>query len=595
MVETYDLSRQRFAALLFGLHRQDRTGLLELRQGRRWRKVWFVGGRPVLHESNLAAEELSKTLVQAGLVASRPMAKVLKKLLPEESLQDELVSLGLVGEDKLAEHKRQHLERAAAAGLAWSTGRWRFVPQDALSPAIDRALLVEVNPLRSLWTEVRTQVHMEEAVGFVTDPSAGDLVGTGELAQILDLLEVEAPLNGLPDVLAEGDLGIDDLFRRLRDKTGHLVHLIWLLETVGAIGRAGRQPDPALADLAGGRFVSFEQQEPAKQESPVAEPHRQSSPASEPVRRSPPPPIEQSGEAAKPPESPQRRARTGTNPRVSTRALANLPDLLRTARTHRMSKNFYAFLDQSQDATVEQLEAAYKRLVGLWRGAADTHALPEAARKDAHDLVQAALTVWRTLSDRERRQEYDKRLAEGRAPALQSVVSVGITERAMSQPGSPVPQPLTSPGASRPGASVPRSARKQVGKQVRAQRMVDRGEFNMALPLLQQLRLENPSDPDVMADLGWSTWRIKGHKSDDDSAEEYLRLALTFDPHNARALEFLARIAKERGKDADARKYVERLLAVDPESRWGQAAMKSFAAGDGGQAKGGRRFWKRGG
>ena len=592
MVETHDLSRQRFAALLFGLHRGERTGLLELRQGRRWRKVWFVGGRPVLYESNLDAEALSKTLVQAGLVAARPMAKVVKKLLPEERLEDELVSLGLVGESELVEHKRQHLERSAASGLTWSTGRWRFSDHEELSAAIDRALLSEVNPLRSLWTEVRTQVHMEEAVGFVSDPAAGDLIGSEELEQVLGLLEVEAPLDSLSSVLAAGELGIDDLFRQLQDRTGHLVHLIWLLETVGAIGRTGRQPDPTLAELAGGRFTSPAEEAVVEATGPELQ-VPSSPPPAPPVE--PPEPASRPAEPQPQPQARPQQERSGTTPRLSSRALANLPDLLRTARKHRMSKDFYSFLDQAPDASLDKLEAAYKRLVALWRGAADTRALPDGARKDAHDLVQAALTVWRTLSDPERRKEYDKRLAEGRPPSLQSVVSVGITERAMSRPGSPIPRPLTSPGASRPGTAAPRSARKQVGKQVRARRMVDRGEFNLALPLLQQLRLENPSDPDVMADLGWATWRIKGNRTGDDAAEEYLRLSLTFDPQNVRALEFLARIAKERGQEAEARRHVERLLAADPDSRWGQAAMKSFAAGDGGQGKGGRRFWKRGG
>ena len=585
VVETHDLSRQRFAALLFGLHRAERSGLLELRQGRRWRKVWFVRGSPVLYESNLDGEGLARTLVQAGLVAARPMAKVVKKLLPDEILQDELVSLGLVDEDDLREHKRQQLERGAAACLAWSTGRWRFTGHDGLSTAIDRALLPDVNPLRSLWTEVRTQLHMEEAVGFVTDPDAGDLVGSDELDRILGLLEVESPLDGLGAVLAEGDLRIDDLFRKVRDKTGHLVHLVWLLESIGIIGRTGRQPDPTLSELAAGDLA--EDDEAPAPEPPAAAP--------EPERPEPIPVIERSDEVSKPPQPAPREAHSGSTPRLSKRALANLPDLLRTARRHRMSKDFYAFLDQSQGATNEQIEVAYRRLVALWRGAAGTRALPESARKDAHDLVQAALTVWRTLSDPERRQEYDRRLDEGRAPSLESVLSVGITERAMSRPGSPIPQPLSTPDGSQPGAPAPRSARKQVSKQVRARRLVDRGEFNMALPLLQQLRLENPSDPDVMADLGWATWRIKSHRSGDDSAEEYLRLALTFNHENIRALEFLARIAKERGQEVEARRHVERLLAVDPDSRWGQAAMKSFSAGDPGQGKGGRRFWKRGG
>jgi tetratricopeptide (TPR) repeat protein len=582
VAELREHGRQTFAAVLFGLHRAERTGVLEIRQGRRWRKVWFARGRPVLYGSNLDSEGLGKTLVQAGLVGARPMARVLKKLLPDENLEDELVSLGLVEPEELAEHKRQTLERGSVSALAWPNGEWSFLPSDGVGPWIDPSLLPDVNPLRALWTEVRQRVHMEEAVGFVTEAGAGELAASETLTAAMASLEVEEPLSRLPEILEDGPLEVDELFRRLQDRSGHLVHLVWLLETVGELRRANRTLDEHLARLGEGRDFGEAEVTPEPEPKPaIREPGLREVPLPQPdPDLEPLPPIErkpQERKSSPPPRSVPGRA-VGSRSQISRRALAHLPELLRTARKHRMRKNFYAFLDLTQEAKTGELESAYKRLVGLWRNAAETPALAEGARKDAHDLMQAALTVWRTLSDPDRRAEYDKRLGQGRAPSLESLVSTGVTERALSTPGAPPP-------------SAPRSARRQVSKADRARRLVDRGEFAQALPLLQQLRLENPSDAEVISDLGWTTWRLKGN---DESAEEYLRLALTFDSSNVRALEFMARISKEQGNEDEARKHVERLLSVDPNSKWGLAAMKSFGPGGDG-AKSGRRFWKRGG
>jgi len=60
-------------------------------------------------------------------------------------------------------------------------------------------------------------------------------------------------------------------------------------------------------------------------------------------------------------------------------------------------------------------------------------------------------------------------------------------------------------------------------------------------------------------------------------------------------MQFMARIAKDRGDEDAARRIVERLLSIDPTSTWAQRALKSFSGTSDNQAGSkGRRFWKRG-
>jgi curved DNA-binding protein CbpA len=516
--------RQTYVALLFGLHVAGRTGVLEVKRGRNWRRLWLACGVPVRYRSSLEGESN--------------------------------------GTDP------KFLERASVAALGWPNGTWSFDAADKASPAIDPELLPDLKPLRALWTEVRKRIDMEEAASLVSAPEAGNVEPTGSLEALLASFGIKGPLARLGDHLPDAGCTVDELFRKTQDKSGHLLHLLWLLETIGMVRRSGRSPDQILAQLAKGELAGDEvgADSEVQKLKDAANARRARSGRSQP--------------SSPGPRSRYLSAASGTHVKPTNKeTLAKLPGLLKTARKHRIRKNFYEFFDLSTDATRDDVEAAYKRLAQLWRGAAQTSDLPREARKDAHDLVQGALIVWRTLSDKDKRFEYDKRLRQGRAPLLEALIASSTGGKKCSTPGDALPR---APGGD--------GRDSEATKAKRARRLVDKADFVHALPLLRDLRLENPSDPNVLADLGWTTWRLRGDK-DPDSADEFLQLSLTFDPTNNRAMQYLARMAKEQGRDADARRLVERLLAVDPGDEWANRALRSFARAE---AAGSRRGKRRG-
>ena len=99
------------------------------------------------------------------------------------------------------------------------------------------------------------------------------------------------------------------------------------------------------------------------------------------------------------------------------------------------------------------------------------------------------------------------------------------------------------------------------------------------------------------ADLGWAEWRTKGAaKNDTEPADEYLRLALTFEPAHTRALEYHARIAMDTGNKDEAIARLKRILKADSSANWARQAIAGIESPDGPDSgnKGGR-FWKRGG
>jgi hypothetical protein len=95
--------------------------------------------------------------------------------------------------------------------------------------------------------------------------------------------------------------------------------------------------------------------------------------------------------------------------------------------------------------------------------------------------------------------------------------------------------------------------------------------------MLKQARLENPSSPDVMAALGWTTWNLRGDKGGD--AEEFLKLALTFDPRHANGLEWLARIKVEKNELESAKRLLQQLIKVSDDPRWAQTALRNLSRG----------------
>ena len=101
-----------------------------------------------------------------------------------------------------------------------------------------------------------------------------------------------------------------------------------------------------------------------------------------------------------------------------------------------------------------------------------------------------------------------------------------------------------------------------------------KNDFETALPILQRYRQENPSDPDVLAKLGWAIWKVK---YDFKNAEDYLKLALTFDSKHVLAVEWYAQILVHREERELALKLVQHLLILSPNHQWAQSVLPSLS------------------
>jgi len=142
-----------------------------------------------------------------------------------------------------------------------------------------------------------------------------------------------------------------------------------------------------------------------------------------------------------------------------------------------------------------------------------------------------------------------------------------------------------------------KKSKKQVPKPTleRAQALLDSEDYGAAYAMLTELRNAHPSCPDTLAALGWAGWRTGNHGTNAyDSPDDFLLLALTFDPAHPRALEYFARMAMDQGDVETARNRLLQLLQVDPDSAWARAALEDGDLATNSKKSGlGLRFWPK--
>ena len=570
--------RGTYVALVHGLYQSWRTGVLEVRSGRAWRRLYFVSGNAVWYASDKVEDELARTLVKEGLVSQQKMQGLLAGRTPFEPLSERLLTDGIVSAQLLLEHRLQQLGPAISAPLAWEAGEWSFEGRDSLPlDAIDRSLFPDCHVLRDLWIGVPNFVQMQEALSEVTGDSARRLVPRPGLSGVIDAIGVSGPLAELPDAIGQG-ASVEELFQSIPDRSGQMMQLLWFLWNCDAIGDAEAPIDPVKKILAGGadhlKAAKIQQDRRRSREAKTTATARAGSTgrAASKQRGPNPPARAPSPKEALPLQEPDQQAgspspATSDSAESSERA-AHLSRLIRTAHEHRMGKDFYEFFDLASNATADDVRSAHDRLSRGWEAASTDNALTEDDYGRVTELLHAAKLVWQTLTDANRRKEYDEHLTEGTAPRLDSQLEMLMAmERAKGAQDDlrdrVVPQA--------PGGRLHSQARDSM----------KRGKYAAALAPLREARAASGSNAGVLADLGWCIWKV--HRAqipegEQEGAEDLLLLAQTFDPSHSKTMEYLCRMARDKGDSVRTVLWLQRLLKAHPRSTWALQMQRKLRA-----------------
>jgi hypothetical protein len=580
------LTPETWVRLVVSLWLRGASGRLIVTRANHQRELRLVGGWPVDFRSTVGAESIEHTLVDGDIVPADRVAWVQRHLGAGESLLDGLEMAGALTAESRAAHAAFRLHRGVVAPLQWPQAKWRFESHRRLRRAgIDPALLPTVAPLPALHLGSEAHVDIDGTLARLVAPGQGPLRRSADFDRAFRSLEVGEPLSALPDIIASA-ADPEAILGALSQHLAPVVRMMWLLQAAGLVTPAsggGSHPvdvalDAALAEAAPPLGQSDALAEsPAPASSPAASSPAASSPAAR--ARAPRSPTASGSSRAVPAPAPPcaapapsvraRRPPAGAAGNRRTRGPTRqvLERMVQSDFQHRMEVDHYAFLAIPDDADAETVTTAVGRLVRRWRLVEVRADLTPDARRMAHALIGRAGEVRATLSDAERRRTYDAQRAAAPRP------SAGVDG------GGPPLDPTEAAVAE-------------------AQRRMEAKDFPGALRLLTQARIDAPSHPGVLAELGWASWRCRGAKSGDD-ALDYVKLALTFDGRSERALEYLARIALDREDAALARTALVRLTRLQPKERWPRAALKRLEAelaDSGGAAsnEGGRRFWRDG-
>jgi len=598
--------------LVASLWSRGASGRLITTRANHRRELRLVGGWPVDFRSTVGSESVEHTLVDGDIVPADRVAWVLRHLGSGESLLDGLEMAGALTVESRAAHAAFRLHRGVVAPLQWPQAQWRFESHPRLRRAgIDPALLPTVAPLPALHLGSEAHVDIDGTLARLVAPGQGPLRRSSDFEHAFRSLQVDGPLSELPGII-DAAANPEAVLGALSQHLAPVVRMLWLLQAAGLVAPAstsGSDPIEAALDAALARPAPLLEVPVAPTEAPAATPSpatpspapasaapaSAASPAARPSRfrrsRSAKPAASKGAAAAPAPpragSAPPRaasappRAASASSTRARRPAAGAagaqrsrgptrqaLERMVQSDFEHRMDLDLYAFLAIPDDADAETVTAALDRLVRRWRLVEVRADLTPDARRMAHELIGRAGEVQATLSDPRRRRDYD--VQRGAAPR---------TSAGGDEGGAP---------ASPADAAVEEARRRMEAK-----------DFPGALRLLMQARIDAPSHPGVLAELGWASWRCRGADGGDD-ALDYVKLALTFDGRSERALEHLARIALDREDAPLARTALVRLTRLQPQERWPRAALKRLdaeLAESGGvrSGEGGSRFWRDGG
>ncbi len=531
--------RATWAGLLCAILREARTGVLSVHFGRSWKRFEIVLGIPV------------------GYSTDREDDPIVASLL-----------------DSAVDGRAEHLRDAIASSMEWATGKWSFEGSPSLTlESVDPALLPEPVTMTGLWAGTKQHLAMDEAMPVVTGVER--FVCAADFDDWFPLLEVEKPFDELPSALTDG-CAMDVLYRRLPDRSGNLAKLLWLLERAALFeGQMGARLD--LDALLEG----MKEDDTAKGARQVG-----SVPASvtkkNPSLHGDPSPGVAVDEAAAPVGTSSPRRESSESAPQKRRAPRDPDQVIRRDYKQRMGTDYYTFLSLAPDASQTSIERRSRQLAGRWQAAQRSRSLSAEQKELAAELARGVQLVYRTLADPTRRAEYDRRQAAGQAPVLRSLKGgTGLSTPAASSPTAHEP----AAEAASPGGAGPTL-------QERVKHFMEAEQWKIAAGLLEDARLINPSDPDVLAELGWVKWKLD---QDAESAAEFLKLAVAFDRKHMPGISYLGKLALETGDQNEARKWLEKVMELDRSQRWARHALRKIQRSQSEGAKqSGLKFWRKG-
>ncbi len=550
-----------YAQLLWVLHRQRASGVLEIRMGPCSRWLHWLEGQPVLYWSNLPEDQLSQSLVYAGRLSREAMDAVVENMPPGAALADTLVALGLVTWPQVDAHLLDRLFRGIGAALLWATGDWSWTPCTTVrADRIDARLCPQVSTLEALWAGVTQHVPVDRVLPLLTLPETGKLYPGPDFGSCFPrLVRLAAEYQGLPEALQGGSHPVE-LFKRFPDSGENLARLLWFLSTTGLLVRSARPPTTVTPPRPVPRVAGRSALDPRRAAQRAAVRATDEIPTSAPAVITPavitPAVITPAAVAPAAATPVPRRARVMARASTVRASKPVEPAALEIAAeiesewVRRAGQDFYRFLGLPRDCSRFEIITACDELASRWTTAQSCSGLSEDVQERIRHLLVGVRLVLRTLTDSNFRAEYDRGLAAGTAPRVRDHT-----------------------------AETSRRIRPPRDLFLRARSLTARGQFDRALAVLVEAREGDPLSAEILAELAWAAGQLRSGAGADHEPVALLRQALALDPRHSRALEVFARIAVAEQGPGQAAERLRDFLAICPSALWAREALAEISRG----------------
>lgn len=481
--------------LLMDLYRDHYSGGLCLEWQRTRKKILFHEGAPVAAESDLASETLCAQLVSTGTL-SPPDASRVEQTMAQKSCEasSALLQLGLLKPRDLFDALKELVRRRTISCFAWSQGSYLLKPEDTppenTQPFRADPLSLVQEGLETAWEADR----MLEALAPRMDrfPVATRAL-TGAIQRLQSNEITEAMLSQLDGSMSLGAV----LSAAVRSPRA--LAAAWVIDASGLI----RYEECAI-DLS------------EKGVTPKVE-----------IEIAPLSDVLSDSTGATSTSAPGASPTAGTGDAKAEKAEAMRRETLE--RLERLAnQDFYAVLAIDRDAGVAAVKKAYFSIAKRYHPDALARLGLESLKQDAAAIFSRTAEAYETLSDNQKRADYDNALDSGE-PEIDTA-SLAQAETFFRK----------------------------------GEILVKMGDFRGALQFLQNAVDVWPEEAEYQSTLGWALY--KKAPSEPERAREHLERALPMAPKDAVVHFRLGVVLRALGESEAAKESLARAKALDPAS-----------------------------
>ncbi len=472
--------------LLLELQNDAFQGAVALTRERTEKRILLQEGRPVFAESNVPSESLGLQLLDQGTLSRESYGAVVQRVQERGCKEGvALLELRLLGPKELFQALKEQMRRRILECFGWPDGRFELLPGEALR---DDAQAFRTDPLALVREGLERHWGPDRILGQLGDKLARVAVPSRRLARVRKRLGEDADLDRVLDALDGGETTLGAALQSA--SSPRVLASLWVLDASRALDYpepVRREPPKTAGDEAdveivfGGTDTGADPDPAASRPTADADPER--STAVESLRQ----------------EVLERHGRLG-------------------------ELDHYGVLGVARDADAAAVKRAYFAAAKRYHPDALASLGLEAVRSEANALFARVAKAYATLSDPQRRRDYDAELEGAVATDANRLANAESLYR-------------------------------------KGEILLRRGDFAGALQFLKPAIDLWPEDAAYQSAVGWALF--KSSPADTEQAQAHLEQAVALDGANATALFRLGAVQKSLGDKAGGERLQARARKLD--------------------------------